>query len=224
MAGARQYNNFSTLLTDPLRNFKFLVNISHNPSGSPTGNIARLGFTSVSGLTMTTESIPYRQGGYNTTVHQIPGQTTFSPVTLQRGVTIGSRQNWDWMRQLFTTVLGSGLFPASGGIKGNRNFRVRADIEVLDHPVTADYNPANDINTAAEANSTNGFSGGTGFLEIPVKMRFRLYNAWISGLSYSDLNAGDNSLLVEQMTLVHEGFDVKWASTSNMSDAPDFAV
>jgi hypothetical protein len=42
-------------------------------------------------------------------------------------------------------------------------------------------------------------------------MRFKVYNAWITSVAYSDLNAGDNALFVEQMVLVHEGFDVKWA-------------
>src|SRR4028118_20508 len=98
-------SNFSHIGSDPIRNFKFLVSIGKyvfDPAGNKT-HMNLLGFTSVSGLSMTTESIPYRQGGYNTTVHQIPGQTTFSPVTLQRGVMVGSKQSWDWRRQLFST-------------------------------------------------------------------------------------------------------------------------
>jgi hypothetical protein len=42
-------------------------------------------------------------------------------------------------------------------------------------------------------------------------MRFRVNNAWITALSYSDLNAGGSTLMVEEMTLVHEGFDVTFA-------------
>ncbi len=220
----RQYNNFSTLATDPLRNFKFLVTIHHNAaqSGRNSGPnfLGRLGFTSVSGLTLTTESIPYRQGGYNTTVHQIPGQTTFSPITLQRGVMIGSRQSWDWMRQLFSTIVGNGLFEAGGGNgrgttnRRAKNFRTHVDIDVLDHPVTKDYTN-NDVTSFAEANDTGPFNRpGTGYLNVPTKLRFRVYNAWINSLSYSDLNAGDNNLLVEQMTLVHEGFDATWAPSA----------
>ena len=44
-----------------------------------------------------------------------------------------------------------------------------------------------------------------------VAMRFNVYNCWPTSVAYSDLNAGDNALFVEQMTLVHEGFDVNWA-------------
>ena len=43
-------------------------------------------------------------------------------------------------------------------------------------------------------------------------MRFKVFNAWPTTVAYSDLNAGDNALYVEQMTLVHEGFDINWAT------------
>ena len=94
-------NPRSTLLTDPLRNFRFLVTFQPQDSNKADLkglNNVTLGFTSVSGLAVTTDSIPYREGGYNTTVHQIPGQTSFTPLTLQRGVILGTRQNWDWMK------------------------------------------------------------------------------------------------------------------------------
>ena len=42
-------------------------------------------------------------------------------------------------------------------------------------------------------------------------MRFKVYNAWIANLSYSNLDAGQSTLMVEEMTLVHEGFDVSVA-------------
>lgn len=59
------------LATDPLRNFKFNVNIMHpNLSG-----FASLGFMTVSGLNITTEVIPYREGGMNTTTQKMPGLT-----------------------------------------------------------------------------------------------------------------------------------------------------
>jgi phage tail-like protein len=110
-------NNRSTLITDPLRNFRFLVTFKPQDSSNTTLNglkSATFGFTSVSGLSVTTDSIPYREGGYNTTVHQIPGQTTFTPLTLQRGVILGTKQNWDWMRNLFSTVAGGGSRTGTG--------------------------------------------------------------------------------------------------------------
>ena len=41
---------------------------------------------------------------------------------------------------------------------------------------------------------------------------YRVYNAWPTALAYSDLDAGANQLLIEQMTLAHEGFDFDLAS------------
>ena len=122
-------NNRSTLLTDPLRNFRFLVTFqpqdSNNTALKGLNNVT-LGFTSVSGLAVTTDSIPYREGGYNTTVHQIPGQTSFTPLTLQRGVILGTRQNWDWMKNLFATVNATGSTRAV-----DQNFRCDIEIAVF---------------------------------------------------------------------------------------------
>jgi phage tail-like protein len=181
------YQNRSTLATDPIRNFRFLVTFNALNNSSLEVTTATLGFTSVSGLAVTTDSIPYREGGYNTTVHQIPGQTSFQPVTLQNGVIIGKPQKWFWMRQLFAAVQGG---PARGIAS---DFRCDLTIKVLAHPIPK---------LAA------GSTAGTG----DVAMQFKVYNAWPTAIAYSDLNAGDNSLLVEQMTLVHEGFDVSWSS------------
>jgi phage tail-like protein len=194
-------NNRSTLITDPIRNFRFLVQFK--PQGTnPTLDKLKgvtLGFTSVSGLSITTDSIPYREGGYNTTVHQIPGQTTFTPITLQRGVILGTNQNWDWMRNLFATVAGGGSLRSVA-----QNFRCNLEIQVLSHPIPA----------AADA------AGDNAATTDHVAMRFEVYNAWPTSVAYSDLNAGDNALFVEQMTLVHEGFDVNWAPNLN-TQAPD---
>jgi phage tail-like protein len=183
------YQNRSALATDPIRNFRFLVSFAAvNPNATNLSGIttATMGFTSVSGLAVTTDSIPYREGGYNTTVHQIPGQTSFQPITLQHGVMMGKKAQWDWMRNLFATVQGG----ASRGVA--QDFRCDIEIKVLAHPIP----------TVAEAKE--GVDD--------VAMRFKVYNAWPTAVAYSDLNAGDNSLFVEQMTLVHEGFDASWST------------
>jgi len=193
-------NNRSNLITDPLRNFRFLVTFKALPTASAATTAlqtATFGFTSVSGMAVTTDSIPYREGGYNTTVHQIPGQTTFAPVTLQRGVVLGSSQNYDWMRNLFATVQGGGTTRSA-----NQNFRCDLEIAVLSHPIPG-ANPAD--TSAAQSDH--------------VAMRFNVYNCWPTAVAYSDLNAGDNALFVEQMTLVHEGFDVNWAADLTNSAA-----
>lgn len=203
-------NNRSDINTDPIRNFRFLVIIKPHAYNSSNGNQTNygsvaLGFTSVSGLSVTTDSIPYREGGYNTTVHQLPGQTTFSPITLQRGVTLGnqSSSNWEAMQKLFVTVQGAG-----GLSSAMEDFRWDLEIQVLSHPLPG-------------LGSGNG--AGSNVVSAPdhVAMRFNVYNAWITSLAYSDLNAGDNAILVEQMSLVHEGFDLHWAPNL-ATKAPEF--
>lgn len=194
-------NNRSNLITDPIRNFRFLVSFFPQPNSAGASNptLAKLagqrattfGFTSVSGMAVTTDSIPYREGGYNTTVHQIPGQTTFAPITLQRGVILNTDQNWEWMRNLFATVNGGGTTRAI-----TDNFRCDLEISVLSHPIPK--TGEDDVNSSDSDH---------------VAAKFRVYNAWPTSVAYSDLNAGDNALFVEQMTLVHEGFDIKWASS-----------
>lgn len=118
------------IATDPLRNFKFVVTI-HN---SKLGFAANAGFMSVSGLNVTTEVIPYREGGMNTTTQKMPGQSDFAPITLSKGLIVGKPQMIKWMKQLFVVMQGSGT-----GSPGE-NFRSTVDIKILAHPVTSTAN------------------------------------------------------------------------------------
>lgn len=204
-------NNRANLKTDPLRNFRFLVTFkalggTDVTSSSATTALASatMGFTSVSGMAVTTDSIPYREGGYNTTVHQIPGQTTFAPITLQRGMMLGTSQNWDWMRNLFATVQGGGTTRSLA-----QNFRMDLEIQVLSHPI-----PGVGGETTGVTSTTTDHTA----------MRFKVYNCWPTSVAYSDLNAGDNALFVEQVTLVHEGFDVNFATDLTTSASSTYGV
>jgi phage tail-like protein len=194
------------LATDPIRNFRFLCTflpLGTEKDGQMTPD-PKIGFTSVSGLNISTESIPYREGQHNTTVRQIPGQTTFSPITFQRGVVLGSRQNWQWMEMLFRADDNS----SRGALSAKTSFRFNVQIDVLAHPVRyASKNTGYDPGSAVGSNDPS-------VTDEKVAMRFRVFNAWPTSVAYSDLNAGDNALIVEQLTVVHEGFDVQWASVS----------
>lgn len=187
-------NGRESLNSDPTRNFRFLVVFEPYNSNHPMQKPVNFGFTSVAGLSMAVESIPYREGGMNTTLHQVPGQATFSPITLTRGVHLGNDQAWRWIKRLFTAVGPSNTsgFPAY-------QFRCSVTIHVLQHPV----NMGND--TGVSIHDTDAMTRND-----PIAASFRAYNAWISSLAYSDLNAGDNAIMVEQMTLVHEGLDMYW--------------
>lgn len=84
------------------------------------------------------------------------------------------------------------VLQGTGTQTGTTDFRDIVDIKVLQHPVTS----------------------GT----VPVKAWFRVYNAWPTAVSWSDLDAGANALLISQLSLAHEGFDVKIATAAGSSE------
>ena len=184
-----------SLVTDPLRNFKFLVTIAvPNGSAVPT-TIAKLGFMTADGLGIQNEVIPYREGGDNTTTRKMPGQTDFGPITLARGamsVPVGPRYTTgaggtneieQWMSQVFSAMEGQGL-----AVSASADFRTNVTIDVLEHPKT-------DPTYGAGLNNPP-----------PIKLRYYVFNAWPMGLNYSGLDAGGNAILVQTLQLAHEGF------------------
>lgn len=196
MAGQQLYlNQRSHAASDPIRNFRFLVRFTPLDASFPVNFSPTLGFMSVSGLAMTTEAIPYREGGMNTTVHYLPGQQTFSPVSLIRGVVPGSKQNWHWFQQLFDVGYTVNRNEDTGTPTGH--FRCVVSISVLAHPTPL-------INDYESITSSNDW----------IVQKFYLLNAWPTNIAYSDLNAADNAVLVEQMTLVHEGLSVEWTKNN----------
>jgi phage tail-like protein len=172
--------SLSKIQTDPFRNFKFRVVVKH----PHINGFASMGFMAVSGLSITTEVIPYREGGMNTTTQKMPGQSDFSPLTLSRGLATGQGEMWRWMKQLFVVMGGQGA--GGSGMPYGTDFRNDVEVKVLDHPTS-------------------------GRPEARVKAWFRVYNAWPTSVSFSDLDAGANAIIVNQMTLAHEGFDMKIA-------------
>jgi phage tail-like protein len=190
-------SRFSKLATDPLRNFRFLAVFR---AGKDTAAVfdSRItdfsgGFSSISGLSIETNSIQYREGGMNTTLHQVPGQTQFRPITFSRGAIYGQEQAIVWMRGLFATLNGEGIAGSDG-----KSFRCDIDIYVLDHPVTGAPNL-----TAGDVISSGSY-----------KMQFTVHNAWITSLNYTDLNASGNEIIYETMTVVHEGLTVGYYGKS----------
>ena len=180
----------SSLATDPLRSFRFYAEFTAAGDNVFSTSLTSGwvgGFTSIDGLSITTQAIQYREGGYNTTVHQIPGMTTFTPVTFSRGVISGNDQAITWMRGLFAAASGEGI-----AVGANKGFRVDVKIYVQDHP------------NATVTNAT-------------TKMAFEIHNAWITGLNYTGLDATNGAILFETMQLVHEGISVYFTDSSGAS-------
>jgi phage tail-like protein len=78
---------------DPYKNFKFRVRWD---------NRYVAGVSKVGALSRKTEPIEHREGGDPSTVRKSPGQTTFEPITLERGVTHDleferwANKVWNW--------------------------------------------------------------------------------------------------------------------------------
>lgn len=193
-------SRYSKLATDPLRNFRFIVNFRvTGDTGVPGSQQAGVnsftkftgGFTSIDGLGMSVDGIGYREGGMNTSLHQMPGRVTYQPLSLSRGVILGQNEAINWFKQLFAASSGEGIPGADGS-----SFRCDLDIFVLDHPITG----------------TPTIGAGDIVNSSAYKMKFTVHNAWISELRYSGLDATANSLMYESMTLVHEGLTVQLAN------------
>jgi phage tail-like protein len=187
----------STIQSDPMRAFRFRAKFNISSGSAFNNKITSFsgGFSSISGLNTTVVPITYREGGYNTTQHQIPGMATFSPVVFSRGALYGNDGAITWMRGLFAAASGEGL--RVGTTSDALNFRCKVSIESMDHP---------------NANPT---------ANIP-RLGFYLHNAWISSLAFTDLNAGANELMFEQMTLVHEGLSVAMLNSDGNPTSGNF--
>lgn len=181
-------SSLSSIKTDPLRNFRFKVDIHHlTPEGE---KLTKLGFMQCAGLNVENAVIAYRQGGYNTTPQKMPGQSEFTPITLSRGAMVNTPHSYHWMREIFSVIQGDGKYVPTSK---DDDFRTTIDIRVLAHPSTVKA--------------------------VPIKLWFRVYRAWPVSLGYSDLDAGGNAVLMEQMVLQHEGWRVEYATDAYAGDA-----
>jgi phage tail-like protein len=189
------------LVNDPLRNFKFKAAFSRGGANGTSGvePPVSMGFMSIGGLSVNTDVIPYREGGYSTSPHKLPGQTDYQPVTFSKGLIVGEEGSFmmRWMRTVMAVSSGGDFGLGNAVAAEGYDFRVDVEIQVLNHPVMS----------------------GDG----SVRSRFKLYNAWPTTVSFSDLDAGGNQIIVNQMTLVHEGFGFTLAAASTTSTAPEFS-
>lgn len=182
--------------SDPIRNFKFQVTI--NPGAGSLGaaakNLAQLGFAAMSGLAVQNEMVGYREGGMNTHPHKFVGQSDFAPVTFSRGVFQGQDQMYKWQQ-----FLHSWNQATQGSTSADNDYRCDILVKVYDHPVSAGA-----YNNPGQLEGNNLQLGNARF-------GFKLFNCWPSAYSLSDLNAGDSGIIVQQLTVNHEGFVVAWS-------------
>jgi phage tail-like protein len=174
---------------DPVRSFKFDV----QAVGVDSGDVfAKMGFMSIDGLAMNTDMVPYREGGFNTTPHKLPGQTDFAPLTMSSGVFYNKRNMWELAKRMFSVQHGGGTLEMinQGRIT---QYRYTLVVRVYQHPVTK--------GSASMSDKTNHPYDG-------AILAFKFFNCWTASVGFSGLNAQDNNILIHQMTVHHEGFDV----------------
>lgn len=189
--------------TDPLRNFKFRVSIQ--PSGTLENHVGstirNLGFSVVSGLSVQNELIAYREGGMNTHPHKMIGQSDYGPVTFSKGVFAHEQALYNW--QTFLHSWSQGSQGQGGSTSGANDYRCDITVAVYDHPVSSgNYATPGDVNS-------NPTPAGQ------AKLGFKLFNCWPGSYSLTDLNAGDSSILIQQLVINHEGFRILWAGDVN---------
>lgn len=186
--------------TDPLRNFKYRVEIQRplDKAGnnvSPT--LTSLGFMAVSGLAASTEPIAYREGGDNTTPRKMPGQTDFPPISLTRGL-VGTRDQmramYNWFAAIFAVTQGNDGTAFGGPGPSVPDFRATVIVRVYDHPRNM-----GEPHVVPDGHISSTFGS--------VRAGWKIYNAWPSALAFSDLDAGGNGVLVNNLTLMHEGWE-----------------
>ena len=208
--------------TDPLRNFKFRVSI--DPIGTALANlltgIGDIGFAQVGDLSVTNDIISYREGGMNTHPHKMVGQSDFAPVSFTRGAFAGQDQLWRWQKFMHAW-LGGGVAGGEGLANTDDNYRCNITVKVYDHPHTASGAIAAGNGTSADGTSllyaydgavASTTSGTTGASVVPgkIKLQYKLYNCWPGAFALTGLNAGDNGIMIQQMTVHHEGFYISW--------------
>jgi hypothetical protein len=173
--------------------------------GANLSSLGELGFAQVSGISVTNEVISYREGGMNTHPHKMVAQSDFAPVSFARGAFAGQDQLWQWQKFMHAW-LGGGVSGEPGLATGDGDYRCDIIVRVYDHPHTATPTDTGSLNYQYDGGSSQ--SGAI----IPgnVKFAFKLFNAWPGAYALTDLNAGDNGILIQSMTVHHEGFYVAW--------------
>lgn len=191
--------------SDPIRNFKFQVMIMPTGGTSTGGSsgllrnapaLPKLGFSVMSGISVQNEMVGYREGGMNTHTHKLVGQSDFAPVTFSRGVFHNQPDMYRWQE-----FIHSWTQAASGSSSQDNDYRCNITVKVFDHPVSSgSYQEAGGVDKA-------DINLGS------AKLGIKLFNCWPGAYALSDLSAGESGIMIQQLTVHHEGFYIAWNET-----------
>ena len=186
--------------TDPVRNFKFQVTIqptANTALATVLNGIGDLGFAAMTGVSVQHQMVGYREGGMNTHTHKLVGQSDFGPITFSRGVIAEQSHLWKWSEFLHSwntaTVGGS-----DSNVTNGNDYRCNIMVKVFDHP--------HSVGTYQESGTTSSSANNLGKVRLGIK----LFDCWPGAYTLSDLSAGDSGIIVQQLTVHHEGFKLGW--------------
>lgn len=149
----------------------------------PGFGLPTMGFASMSGVSIQNELIQYREGGWNTAPRKMVGQSDIAPISFNRGFLPFGDEMWNWQKQMYFYQWGQGL------LSDPMAYRCEIAVDVFDHPVNKN------VSIQAPGNP---------------RLTIQFYNCWPGAFATSDLNASDNGILINQMTVHTEGFDMKF--------------
>ncbi len=78
--------------TDPIRVFKFKV---YFDGADPVALVSKM-----SALKMSTEPVPWREGGDNNTQRNLPGKSKYEAITFEQGLILDSTAFSEWVNQV----------------------------------------------------------------------------------------------------------------------------
>ena len=145
-------------------------------------------FSEVSGFELTMEPKAIVEGGRNWGEHQRSGRTKFAPLVLKRGVTTVN-DLWAWF-DLTTRQAAYGK-------------RLTGEITVLGNPTAK-----------PSSGSGKGAHAGQTVTDNPI-MVWSLTNVLATKFKGPDLNATASQVAIEELTLVHEGLQLKRPAPSS---------
>jgi phage tail-like protein len=106
---------------------------------------------------------------------------------MSAGVYFNNDRMWNLAKRMFAVQWGEGTLGFDNGLI--TQFRYDLVVRVMGHPVTQ-----------GGASGTDPTAGAV--------LAYKFFNCWTASVGFSGLNASDNAIVVQQMTVHHEGFEV----------------
>lgn len=148
---------------DPLPAFRFFLQLGGVTVGS---------FTEVTGLSLETEAIDYREGGESTIMRQVPGLTRSGDITLKRGLSADSSLFF-WASQVgaingVTTILPDPLFRRTLTLMVHDRGGIAVKSFMIVRAWPKKYAPGDFKSMANEIAIEEVVLGNEGFSEVPA--------------------------------------------------------